>query len=126
MTVLLRSWRESCTCPGAEQARRRLDELGVRDLDEMWDDARGRSRARREAFQAAQQAARPRAAGKDRDEIREIYISELNARGLKIPSDTVLDLAVDNISGKPFPAIRALVTMAKEMRDLYRHRRPDS
>lgn len=127
MTVPLKAWRESCTCPGAEQERRRAAEAGVdlRDFDEMWEERRSRSRARREAARAAQQAAQARAAGKGRDEIREIYIAELNARGLTQPSDTILNVTVDSISGKPFPTVRGLVAMGKEIRELSR-RRSDS
>lgn len=104
MTVPLKTWRESCTCPGAEPERRRLDEDGVdlRDFDEIWEDARHSSRARKEAFQVA----RARSAGKGREEIREIYVAELNARGLEKPSDAVLDAIVDRISGNPLPAVR--------------------
>jgi hypothetical protein len=42
MTVPLRTWRESYTCPGAEQERRRLADDGVdlRDFDERWEDRR--------------------------------------------------------------------------------------
>ena len=68
----------------------------------MREDARRRSRARKEAFQAAH----AKAAGKGRDEIREIYLAELNARGLKKPSDAVLDAIVDRIGGNPLPAVR--------------------
>ncbi len=122
MTVPLRTWHDSCTCPGAEQTRRRLDENGadLRDFGERLDDTRSRSRTRRAAFEAA----RARAAGKDRAEIRKIYIAELNARDLPVPKDAVLDLAVDNISGRPFPAVRSLVVMGKEIREISRHRRP--
>jgi hypothetical protein len=122
MTVPLKAWRESCTCPGAEQVRRRLAEADVdlRDFEERWEERRNRSRARRDAGQAAQQAAQARAAGKGRDEIREIYIAELNARGLTQPSDTILDVTVDSISGKPFPTVRSLVALGKEIRELSR------
>lgn len=122
MTVPLRTWRESCTCPAAEQARRRLDDDGVdfSDFDEMWQDAQRRSRARKEAFQAA----RARAAGKSRDEIREIYVAELNARGLTKPSAAVLDAVVDRISGNPLPtarlAVEGLVQLGKGLRELAR------
>ena len=120
MTVPLRTWRDSCTCPGAEQARRRMVQNGadLRDFGERRDDARSRTRARREAFQAAQ----ARAAGKDRAEIREIYLAELNARDLPVPKEAVLDLAVDNISGKPFPTARSLLVMGKEIREISRRR----
>jgi hypothetical protein len=120
MTVPLSTWHDSCTCPGAEQARRLLDQNGadLRDFGERWDDARSRSRARREAFQAA----RARAAGKDRDEIRKTYIAELNARDLPIPKEAILDMAVDNISGKPFPTVRGLVGIGREIREISRRR----
>ncbi len=122
MTVPLRTWRESCTCPGAERERRRLDENGVAfpEFGEMWEDAQRRSRARKEAFQAA----RAQAAGKGRDEIREIYLAELAARGLERPSGAVLDAIVDRISGNPIPAARlaveSLVQVGKELHKLSR------
>jgi hypothetical protein len=122
MTVPFKSWRDSCTCPGAEQERCRLEEAGVdfRDFDEIWEERRRRTRLRREASQAA----RARAAGKGRDEIREIYIAELNARGFSQPSDAILDAAVDSISGNPLPAVRlaaeSLVQMGKGIHRLSR------
>lgn len=60
--VPMKTWYESCTCPGAEQEQCRPDQdsLGLRDFNEMREDSRRRSGARREAFQAAQ----ARAAGK--------------------------------------------------------------
>jgi hypothetical protein len=128
MTVPLKTWRELCTCPGAEQARRRLDEDGVdfRDFDEMWEHAERRSHARKTAFEAT----RARAAGKGRDEIREIYVAELTARGLKQPSDAVLDAVVDRIRGNPLPAVRlgveGLVQVGKGVHELFRLFRPGS
>jgi hypothetical protein len=122
MTVPTEVWRESCTCPGAEQERRRLDEAGVEfpNFGEILQDARRRSRARREAFEST----RARAAGKGRDEIREIYIAELNARGLAAPGEDLLDAAVDQITGNPLPAVRLavenLAQLGKELRDLSR------
>jgi hypothetical protein len=125
MTVLFRTWRESCTCPGAEQERRRIDATGadLRDFDERLEERRRRSRAHREAFEAA----RARAAGKGPDEIREIYTAELSARGLKNPSDTVLDAVVKRINGNPLPAARlaveSLVQVGKGIHALSRHLR---
>jgi hypothetical protein len=122
LTVPPRAWRESCTCPGAEQERRRLDDDGVEfpEFGEMWDDARRRSRARKEAFESA----RARAAGKSRPEIRGIYVAELNARGLKIPREDVLDAAVERITGNPLPAARLAVEglgqMGKALHELSR------
>jgi hypothetical protein len=122
MTVPARTWRESCTCPGAEPERRRLDEAGVEfpDSGQMWAEARQRSRASREAFESA----RARAAGKSRDEIRGIYVGELDARGLKVPSEDVLDAVVERIIGNPLPAARlavdALAQLGKGLYDLSR------
>jgi hypothetical protein len=122
MTVPLKTWHESCTCPGAEDERRRLDQSGtdLRGVDERRDDARGRTLARKEAFQATQ----ARAAGKSRDEIREIYLAESSSRGLRRPSDSVLDAIVERVSGNPFPAVRvaaeSLVQMGKAIHALSR------
>ena len=104
MTVQPEAWRESCTCPGAEQERHRLDGAGVEfpDFGKMWEDARRRSRARKGAFESA----RARAAGKSRDQIREIYLAELNARGLTAPGEDILDAVADRIGGNPLPAAR--------------------
>ncbi|HYB88175.1 MAG TPA: hypothetical protein VEC76_15060 [Streptosporangiaceae bacterium] len=116
------AWRESCTCPGAGQERRRLDEAGVEfpGFGKMREDARRRSRASKQAFESA----RARAAGKGRDEIREIYVAELNARGLKVPREDVLDAVVDRITGNPLPAARLAVEgmtqMVKALHELSR------
>jgi hypothetical protein len=102
----MKAWYTSCTCPGAEVARQRLDDAGikVRDFAEMREERQRRSRAGKEAVAAT----RARAAGKSREEIREIYIAELHARNLKVPAEAVLDAAVDHITGNPLPAIRVL------------------
>jgi hypothetical protein len=128
LTVPPEVWRESCTCPGAGQERRRLDEAGVEfpDFGKMREDARRRSRARKEAFESA----RARAAGKGRDEIREIYVAELNARGLRTPREDLLDAAVDRITGNPLPAarlaVKSLVQTGKALHELSRLFRPGS
>jgi hypothetical protein len=113
LTVPPEVWRESCTCPGGERERRRLDEAGVEfpDFGEMWRDTRRCSRAGREAFESA----RARAAGKGRDEIREIYLAERNARGLRTPREDVLDAVVDRITGNPLPAARVAVEGVAQM-----------
>jgi hypothetical protein len=122
LTVPAEVWRESCTCPGAGQERRRLDEAGVDfpGFGEIREDAQRRSRARMEAFESA----RARAAGKDRDEIREIYVAELNSRGLRATREDHLDAAVDQITGNPLPAARLavedLAQMGKALRVLSR------
>jgi hypothetical protein len=86
----------------------------------MRDDSRRRSRASKEAFDSA----RARATGKSRDEIREIYVAELNARGLKVPRADVLDVVVERIMGNPLPAARlaaeTLAQMGKDLHELFR------
>lgn len=95
-TVGDQAWRQSCSCPGAEAMRGILDEFGtvpfdVRDFREMWARSRNELQCRREAFKAAQASA----AGKDREQLKDLYVAELRARGLKIPDDEVLDAAVE-------------------------------
>ena len=79
-------WRQSCTCPGAEAMRRMLDEFGtlpfgIRDFREMWAKSRNELQSRREAFKAAQASA----ANQDRGQLKDLYMDELRARGLKMP-----------------------------------------
>jgi hypothetical protein len=126
ITVPPQAWRQSCTCPGAQQERQRLDEAGVEfpDVAQMREDARHRSGARKEAFETT----RARASGKSRDEIRQIYVAELTARGLKVPREDVLDAVVDHITGNPLPAVRlgveGLAQMGKALHDVSRIFRP--
>jgi hypothetical protein len=80
------AWRQSCTCPGAEAMSRMLDEFGIlpfgiRDFREMWAKSRDELQSRREAFKAAQASA----AGQDREQRKDLYVAELQARGLRIP-----------------------------------------
>lgn len=107
LTVSQKTWYTSCTCPGAEVARQRLDDAGrtVRDFDEMQEERQRRRSAGKEAAVAAQ----ARAAGMSREEIREIYIAELRARNLKVPEERVLDAVVESIiTGSRLPAISVL------------------
>jgi hypothetical protein len=95
-TVSDQAWRQSCTCPGAAAMRGMLDEFGilpfdVRDFREMWAKSRNELQSRREAFKAAQASA----AGKDREQLKDLYVAELRARGLKIPGDEALDAAIE-------------------------------
>lgn len=76
------AWRQSCTCPGAEALRRILDEVvalpfSVRDFAEMWAESRREFKSRREAFRAAQ----ARAARRDREQLKDLYVAELRSRG---------------------------------------------
>lgn len=122
LAVAWKTWYTTCTCPGAEQERRSMDEAGIEfpDFGEALEEARRRSRLREEAFQATQ----VRATGRSRDEIREIYAAELRARDLGIPPDHILDAIVERIKGNPLPAARAagesLVGMSKGLHELFK------
>ena len=72
--------------------------------DGLWDKAGRESAARRQAFKAA----RDRSAGRIREEVREIYLAELRSRYVPVPSDDVLDRAVDRITGGPIVSARQL------------------
>ena len=128
LTVAPAAWRQSCTCPGAEEERRRLDEAGIEfpDFGQVREDARRRSRARTEAFQAA----RAQAAGKSREQVRDIYLAELDQRGMGTPREDVLDAIIDNILGNPAPAARlavqSLAQVGKGLFELVRVFRPGS
>jgi len=102
MTIPLKARYPCCTCAGADRERQRIDEAGIRDVGEVWPEGRRRSQASREAFQAA----RARAAGKSRQELRDIYVEELRTRALKVPQEPVLDAVIDRINGNPRPAAR--------------------
>lgn len=116
-----RTWRESCTCIGAEQERRKLADAGVElpDFKEHMEQSRQRSQTRRQAFEAA----RSNAAGKTREEIRDLYEAELRARGLEIPPDEILDAHVDAIIGDYRSSVRlmgrALGDLTKVMRGMF-------
>ena len=107
LTVPMKAWYTSCACPGAEPERRSMDEAGIEipDFGELREQAQRDSRARKEALMAA----RARAAGRSRQEVREIYVAELSARGMKVPAEPVLDAIVEHITtGNPLPAARLL------------------
>jgi hypothetical protein len=119
LTIPVKTWYDSCTCPGADQERRSLDDAGgIPDFGALWEESRNRSRARREAFAAT----KARATGLSREEIRQAYIAELHARNLNIPAAPILDAAVDSITGNPLPAARILskhlATMGKDLHKL--------
>ena len=69
------TWYRSCTCPGGELARRRLEEAGMdaSGPGELWEKVRRQSAARFEAFRSV----RDRSAGRSQEEIRQLYLAEL-------------------------------------------------
>jgi hypothetical protein len=106
MAVPVNMWREMCSCAGAEHERRRQREAGTEFPDSNEHIARFQrdSQARHDAFQAV----RANAAGKSRAEIRDLYVFELQSRGLPIPPEDVLDTRVDAILGDYLPTARLL------------------
>jgi hypothetical protein len=65
---------------------------------------------------AALNAARDRAAGQSREQVKELYQAELRARSLDIPMAAVLDVEVSLLNGSGTgPAGRALVGLVKRL-----------
>jgi hypothetical protein len=106
ITIPARTWLESCTCPGAEAARTSLDQAGLEfpDFDELWSRSRQQHQSRRDAFDAA----RAQAGGKNREEIREVYLAELRSRGQEISSQEALDANVAALAGDYLPVARLI------------------
>jgi hypothetical protein len=122
LAVPERTWRETCTCPGAdpERTRRAWARTEMPEFREFMAQSEQRSHARKEAFDAAQ----ANAAGKSREQIRELYEAELRARGLKIPPEALLDAQVDAITGDYGPLMRLMGrqagNVARSIRDIFR------
>lgn len=129
MAVPFKLWRDSCACPGANRIRQQMADTGTEppSFREVREQQQHDSEARREAFQAARRAA----AGKSRDEIRELYVAELRSRGLEPPTEPSLTATVEHIAGNPVPAARlaahgfallgkGLVELARLLRDINR------
>jgi hypothetical protein len=108
--VPLTAWQELCACPG-EKPQRAWKE----DADNPWPGAReewerqdatqrDRKQAREQAFEAAREAA----AGKSRDQVRQIYLDELRARGQDPPPVALLEAQTDALVGRPIRALAKL------------------
>jgi hypothetical protein len=122
-------WQAQCICPGTDLAADKLDEAEGQETPDFagfereW---RRESQQRRAATREAFEAARAAAAGKNRAEILEIYVAELHARGLTIPSDLVLDAYADAIARNrdKFSVVysaRVLAEMGRDFRKLFSH-----
>jgi hypothetical protein len=85
----------------------------------MWDIARQRQQARREAFNAA----KAQAASKSHEQIKEIYLAEMRARDQEIPAPEALNATVAAIGGNPLPSFlavgRAAVDRVKFFRETH-------
>jgi hypothetical protein len=110
MPVPLHVWQKLCACPGAEKQRAWKEDQG-----EPWPGAKEyrekqqrESQERREARRQATQAAREAAPGKTRDEVRDIYIAELRARGQKVPPEPFLGAEIDLLTGHPLRGLRKI------------------
>jgi hypothetical protein len=84
-----------------------------------------RRAARREAFEATRAAS----TRKNRAEIRVIYMAELRARGLTIPSDLVLDAIADAVARNRDKftvaySMRVLAEIGRDFRKLFSHHGP--
>jgi len=119
--VPLAAWQELCECPGAAFQR-----TWKEDIDDPWPGAREqrerqrraeqeRKEARHQAFQAASEAA----PGKTRQQVRDLYLAELQARGVPNRShdDDLLEAQVDAMMRQP---LRALARLAHAMHKLTR------
>lgn len=97
LTVKFGVWQELCTCPGADAERVRQEQDGTQppDFAELWATSRQQRQVRRAAFDAT----KANAAGKTRDELKEMYVGELRSRDLTIPPPEVLDAIVDALTG---------------------------
>jgi hypothetical protein len=100
-------WQQQCTCPGTEQAARKLDEADrhtpdfahfEREHQERRESSERERQERRAARREALDAARAAGAGQTRQQIREIYEAELRSRGLELPSGLLLDAYSDMIA----------------------------
>jgi hypothetical protein len=127
-------WQAQCVCPGAGPAAARLDEAereevpGLAGFERQRRERRAgsaresqqRRAARREAFEVTRAAS----TGKNRAEIRQIYLAELRARSLTIPSDLVLDATADAVARDRDKfsvacSVRVLAEMGRDFRRLF-------
>ena len=110
----LRAWRGLCTCPGVEDylaGRGELDwdQAVVPDYGEHEAQQRRNWLERREALDVV----RAGAAGMSREQIRDMYVAELRARGLEVPPDALLNAQAALIAGDYGLAGRALTGLGR-------------
>lgn len=127
-------WPAQCACPGAGLAAAKLDEAEQEEVPDFAEferqlqerlarsarESQQRRAARREAFEATRAAS----TGKNRAEIRQIYMAELRARGITIPSDLVLDATADAVARNRDKfsvtySVRVLAEMGRDFRKLF-------
>lgn len=96
-------WQLRCSCPGAEDARTSQGDPGeaLPTGDEYRETYKSELRLRSEARKETFKATRAAVSGKTRDEVRDLYIAELVARGLEIPREPLLEANIDMLCGGP-------------------------
>lgn len=106
MPVPLTVWQRLCACPGADEQREWKEDPDepVPGFGEFREEHERESRERRESRRQAFQAARVAADGKTRDQVRDLYLTELRVRGLDEPRDAILEATVDLLTGHPITA----------------------
>lgn len=81
--------------------------------DRTWADTVARfhaARERRKTWEAIDEAVRAKSAGKSRDQVRQLLIEEIGARGLRMPIEPMLEMRLDwiYIGGNPVEKARAI------------------
>jgi hypothetical protein len=94
------TWVGLCDCPGTELAEDRINEAArdAPDMERLLREQQEKRARERQQEREAREAARTAAEGKSRAQIREIYVGELRARALTVPSALVLDATADAIA----------------------------
>jgi hypothetical protein len=115
-SVPLTAWQELCACGGAEKKQQRA---WKEDPDNPWpgfqeqqEREQRKSRERREARTQALHATHDAAAGKTRDEVRDLFIAELRARGQDEPAGPFLEADIDLMTGHP---LRGLLRIGRHL-----------
>jgi len=100
----LRTWRELCTCPGAVGFDVRLDRdrVVIPDLGEYQARALRDHLARKEALDVV----RAGSAGMSREQVRDLFVAEMQARGAEVPPDVILDGYLRMMTSSYLPAAR--------------------
>lgn len=106
MPVPLAVWQQLCACPGADKQREWKEDPDepVPGFREFRENHERESRERRESHSQAVHAAQAAASGKTRDQVRDLYLTELRARGVDEPRDVILEATLDLLTGHPITA----------------------
>jgi hypothetical protein len=123
MPVSLTVWQQLCGCPGGEERR-----AWKEDPDESWPGAREQGEQRKREWQERQdaekeawEAARAAAGGRTHDEVRDLYVAELEARGQDVPPGPLLEAMVDMLTGH---RVRGILQIGKAIGEFMKHAFP--